>query len=120
MAVAAAPSVKPYDLQERTALFASEIIRFAKRITVNPVNVRLIAQLVGAATSVAANYCEATEAVSRRDYKKSIGICKKEAKETQLFLRMIAVAEEQLKTNASELWQEAHEIHLILCAIYRK
>src|SRR5438874_9921162 len=69
---------KPYDLEERTARFGEAIICFAKKIPQNPVNNRLIGQLVGAATSVGANYCEADEGVSRKDYKKSIGTCKKE------------------------------------------
>lgn len=111
---------KPYDLEERTARFGEAVIRFAKRIPQTPVNNRLIAQLVGAATSVGANYCEADDAVSRKDFKKSIGTCKKEAKETKFFLRMVASAEETLKSEARVLWQEARELHLIFCAIYRK
>src|SRR6266496_1491836 len=63
----------PYDLEERTARFGEAIIRFAKKIPRGPGNNRLIDQLVGAATSVGANYCEADEGVSRKDYKKSIG-----------------------------------------------
>ncbi len=111
---------KPYDLEERTAQFGEAAIRFAKRIPQNPVNNRLISQLVGAATSVGANYCEADEGVSRKDYKVRIGNCKKEARETKFFLRMIAVAEEQLKPEARVLWTEAKELHLIFCALFRK
>jgi four helix bundle protein len=58
---------KPYDLEERTALFGESIIGFAKSIPVNPVTNRLINQLVGAGTSVGANYCEADDAVSKKD-----------------------------------------------------
>src|SRR4051794_6636971 len=53
-----------YDLEERTALFGEAIIRFAKKIPQNPVNNRLVAQLVRAGTSVGANYCEADDGVS--------------------------------------------------------
>src|SRR5438093_6877822 len=60
---------KPYDLKERTALFGEAVIRLAKRMPRNPVNDRLIGQLVGAATSVGANYCEADDGVSRKDFK---------------------------------------------------
>src|SRR6266478_1108615 len=52
---------KPYDLEERTAQFGEAIIRFAKNIPRGPVNNRLIGQLVGAGTSVGANYCEADD-----------------------------------------------------------
>ena len=111
---------KPYDLEERTAQFGEAIIRFAKKIPHNPVNNRLIGQLVGAGTSVGANFCEADDGVSRKDYKNRVGTCKKESRETKFFLRMVAVAEEKLKPEARVLWQEAKELHLIFCAIYRK
>ena len=110
-----------YDLEERTALFGEAIIRFAKKIPQNPVNKRLIDQLgVGAGTSVGANYCEADDGVSKKDFKAKIGTCKKEARETKFFLRMVASAEPDLKPEARPLWQEAKELHLIFCAIWRK
>ena len=106
-----------YDLEERTARFGEAIIRFAKKIPKNAVNNRLIDQLVGAGTSVGANYCEADDAVSKRDLRNKIGTCRKEAK---FFLRMVATAEESLCAEARILWQEAKELHLIFCSIYRK
>src|SRR5437762_277460 len=109
-----------YDLEERTARFGEAIIRFAKNIPQNPVNNRLIDQLVGAGTSIGANYCEADDAVSKRDFRNKIGTCRKEAKETKFFLRMVATAEESLCAEARILWQEAKELHLIFCSIYRK
>ena len=109
-----------YDLEERTARFGEAIIRFAKKIPQNPVNNRLIDQLVGAGTSVGANYCEADDAVSKRDFRNKIGTCRKEAKETKFFLRMVATAEESLCAEARNLWQEAKELHLIFCSIFRK
>ncbi|MEW6304647.1 MAG: four helix bundle protein [Verrucomicrobiota bacterium] len=109
-----------YDLEERTALFGEAIIRFAKKIPQNPVNNRLIDQLVGAGTSIGANYCEADDAVSKKEFKNKIGTCKKESRETKYFLRMVAVAEEHLKPEARVLWQEAKELHLIFSAIWRK
>ena len=116
-AVAAKPV---YDLEERTARFGESVIRFAKKIPPGPVTSRLIDQLVGAATSVGANYAEADDGVSRNDFRHRIGICRKEARETKHFLRMVAVAEESLKPEARILWQEAKELHLIFCAIWRK
>jgi len=109
-----------YDLEERTALFGEAVIRFAKKIPQNAVNNRLIDQLVGAGTSVGANYCEADDGVSRKDFKNKIGTCKKEARETKFFLRMVASAEPDLKAEARVLWQEAKELHLIFSAIWRK
>ena len=83
------------DLGERTAQFGEAIIRFAKKIPQNPVNNRLIDQLVGAGTSVGANFCEADNSVSGKDFKQRIGTCRKESKETMFFLRMVATAEEE-------------------------
>ena len=81
---------------------------------------RLIEQLVGAGTSVGANYCEADDGVSRKDFKNKIGTCRKEARETKFFLRMVATAEPGLKPEARGLWQEAKELHLIFSKIWRK
>lgn len=114
------PNRKPYDLEERAAQFGEGIIRFAKKIPHSPVNNRLINQLVGAATSIGANFCEADEGVSGKDFRHRISTCKKEARETKFFLRMIAAAEPGLGEEARELWREAKQLHLIFCAIYRK
>ena len=76
-----------YDLEERTARFGEAIIDFAKTIPQNPVTNRIIGQLVGAATSVGANYVEADDAVSKKEFLKNIGTCRKEARETKHFLR---------------------------------
>ncbi len=108
------------NLMERTAKFGEAVIRFAKRIPQSPVNNRLITQLVGAGTSVGANYCEADDAVSGKDYKKSIGICRKESKESMFFLRMIATADESLTEEARVIWREAKELNLIFGSIWRK
>ena len=110
----------PRDLMERTAQFGEAIIRFAKKIPHAPENTRLINQLVGAGTSVGANYCEADDSVSGKDFKKSIGTCRKESKETMFFLRMIGTSEEGLKEEARKLWREAKELNLIFGAIWRK
>jgi four helix bundle protein len=108
-----------YDLEERTARFGETIIRFAKKIPRSQVNNRLIDQLVGAGTSVGANYCEADDGVSRPDFKHRIGTCRKEARETKFFLRMVAVAEPDLKSEAREIWREAHALHRIFSRIWR-
>jgi four helix bundle protein len=108
---------------ERVAVFGENIIRFAKRIPRgpnHPENNRLIDQLVGAGTSVGANYCEADDAVSGKDFKNKIGICRKESKETMFFLRMVAASENVLTDEARELWREAKELNLIFGSIWRK
>jgi four helix bundle protein len=85
----------PFDLLERTAIFGENIIRFSKKIPRDPGNNRLIDQLVGSATSVGANYCEANEGVSKKDFRHPISRSVKEAKETKFFLRMVVASEPQ-------------------------
>ncbi len=108
-----------YDLEERTATFGEAIIAFAKSVPLSPVTNRLVDQLVGAGTSVGANYCEADDAVSKKDFRHKISICKKEARETKFFVRMIVKAVPELREAAKPLWQEAKELHLIFAKIYR-
>ena len=114
------PEMKPvYDLEERTARFGEAVIDFAKAIPQNAVTNRLISQLVGAATSVGANYVEADDAVSKKEFLKSIGTCRKEARETKHFLRMAVRSVPELKQQARKLWMEARELHLIFSKIWR-
>ena len=109
-----------YDLEERTAKFGEEIIKFAKKIPINPVTIRIIPQLVTAGTSIGANYGEADDAESSKDFKHKIGICKKESREVKHWLRIIVVACPELKDEARKLWQEAKELNLIFNSINNK
>lgn len=110
----------PWDLFDRTAAFGEQVVRFSKRIPRDPTNNRLIDQLVGAATSVGANYCEANECVSTKDFKFSISRCVKEAKETKFFLRMVVAAEPSLADDARPLYREAHELLCIFASMRKK
>jgi four helix bundle protein len=110
---------RTYDLEERTARFGEAIIDFANIIPPTSVTRPLIEQLVGCGTSVGANYCEADDAVSKKEFRLRCGTCKKEARETKYFLRMIVRAVPQLKSQARLLWQEAKELHLIFAKIWR-
>jgi|KBSSwiStaDraftv2_1062776.scaffolds.fasta_scaffold47806_2 four helix bundle protein len=110
----------PFDLEERTAVFGEKIVRFSKKIPRDPTNNRLIDQLVGAGTSVGANYCEANDCVSRKDFRYTIKRCLKESKETRFFLRMVASSESGLATEARDLYREATELVRIFASMYRK
>jgi len=93
-----------FDLEDRTARFGEAVVRFAKGIHVNPVTDPLIRQLVRAGTSVGANYCEADDAGSKKEFKYRISICKRESRETKHWLRMIAAAVPEQKTEARIHW----------------
>ena len=113
------PKSKKYDLAERTACFGEDIIDFLKTLPSNPINRPLISQLIRSATSVGANYMEADCADSKKDFRHKIVICKKEAKETLHWLRMIARAEHNKKEVCRKFYKEAHELVLIFSAILK-
>lgn len=109
-----------FDLEERTAKFGEEVIKLAKKIPENAVNRPIISQFVRSGTAIGANYCEADDAESKKDFKHKIGICKKESRETKHWLRMLAVASSELKDEIKKLWIEAKELNLIFNAINNK
>ena len=106
-------SSKPYDLEERTKQFAQAVITMAKTIPTTPITSRILEQLIGAAGSIGANYCEATEAESKRDFIHKIGICKKETKETHYWLTLLTHAYPQRTNEIQPLQKESHELLLI-------
>jgi four helix bundle protein len=108
-----------YDLMERTARFGEAVIAFAKRVPVNTVTKPLVTQLVRAGTSPGANYREADDASSKKDFSHKVGICCKESKEARYWLRMIVAAVPELADDARPLWQEAKELNLIFGSILR-
>ncbi|MEK7559803.1 MAG: four helix bundle protein [Patescibacteria group bacterium] len=112
--------INKFNLEERTAKFGEAVIKFANKIPKNVMTSPLINQLVKSGTSVGANYCEADDAESKSDFKHKIGICKKEARESKHWFRMISVAVPELTDESRILWQEAKELNLIFNAITKK
>lgn len=114
------PGLHPFDLEERTAKFGEEVVRFTKKIPQGPTNNRLIDQIVGAGTSVGANFCEASDSVSKKDFRYTVKRCIKEAKEARFFLRMIVASEPSLHEEARRLYREGTEIVRILATMHGK
>lgn len=106
-----------FDLEERTAVFSRGVIQLVKKAPKDLVTIPIISQLVRSATSIGANYCEANNAESRKDFLHKIGICKKEAKETKYWIDLLAESVPELETETKTLWQEAKELNLIFSAI---
>ncbi len=111
------PNAQKYDLEERTARFGEDIIEFVKSLKQDVINIPLINQLIRSATSVGANYMEADGAESKKDFQHKIALCKKEAKETRHWLRMLAKANPVKKADCLKLWKEVQELTLIFSAI---
>jgi len=109
-----------YDLEERTAKFGENIIAFAENLKENTINKPLISQLIRSATSIGANYMEANQASSKRDFKNKIHICRKESNETKHWLRMISKANPDKNEDCRKLWKESHELTLIFARIATK
>jgi four helix bundle protein len=102
-----------YNLEERTANFGIEIIRFSKTVPLTVISRPIISQIVRSGTSIGANYCEANNASSKKDFKNKIFICKKECQETKHWLRMASEIAPDKKEKIRKLWKECQELTLI-------
>jgi len=113
-------SPKKYDLNERTLEFGKRIIRLAKTLAKNPINLVLVSQIVRSGTSVGANYREANETKTKKDFLFRMRICLKEAKETDYWLNIIIEANPHLEKRIQPLAQEAIELVKIFASIILK
>ncbi len=109
-----------YNLNKRTINFSKNILDFCKNLNNNQITKPLILQLIRSATSIGANYMEADEACSKKDFINKIFISIKETKETKYWLEIIAHTVPEIKEQARYLWREAHELNLIFATIIRK
>ena len=110
-----------YDLEERTYQFAKDVRFFVKTLPKTIANIEDGRQLIKASGSVGANYIEANEALSKKDFKMRIKICRKEAKESAYWLRLINETN-NLKNLDDLLYliQEANELKKIFSSILEK
>ena len=110
---------KRFDLEDRTFAFAKRIRKFVRDLNKTIGNVEDARQLIRASGSVGANYIEANEAFSKKDFVLRIKICRKEAKESRYFLRLLDI-DAAISGERDVLVQEAHELVNIFGAIVRK
>jgi len=112
---------KQYDLEDRTLAFARDVRTFVKGLKRTIANIEDGKQLVKASGSVGANYIEANEALSKKDFLMRIRISKKESKESRYWLRLVDTCDDsKQETRRQELIQEATELMSIFAAIVRK
>ncbi len=110
-----------YDLEERTFQFAKNVRNFVKTLPKTIANIEDTRQLIRSSGSVGANYREANESLSKKDFLLRIKISRKESKESEYFLRLINETNDlPNKNEASRLIQEAIELKKILSAILEK
>ncbi len=112
---------RQFNLEDRTYEFAKDVRAFVKKLPHTLANIEDARQLVNASGSVGANYIEANESLSKKDFIVRTKICRKEAKESRYWLRLIYTAEKQdLEAGRIALVQEAAELTSIFGAIVRK
>jgi len=112
---------KQYDLEDRTFKFAKNIALYIKQLPKNICNLEYGKQVVGASGSVGANYIEANEALSKKDFLMRIKICRKEAKESAYWLGLIVETnDEKYKQEGKKLLNEATELKKIFSSILTK
>jgi four helix bundle protein len=112
---------KQYDLEDRTFQFAKNIALYVKQLPKNISNLKYGKQVVRASGSVGANYIEANEALSKKDFIMRIKICRKESKESAYWLRLIVETnDEKYKQEGIRLFNEAIELKKIFSSILVK
>ena len=108
-----------FDLAERTVTYGKAAIRFVRKLPMDAVSAPLIRQYVRSATSLGANYGEADEAGSKKEFRYRISLCCRESRECKHWIQMLSVACPDCKEDARPLWQEANELCRIFAAIHR-
>lgn len=112
---------KQYDLEDRTLQFAKDCRALVKRLTKTISNIEDGKQLIRSSGSVGANYIEANEAFSKKDFVMRIKICRKEAKESAYWLKLVDTSETQvLENERNRLLNEAVELTRIFGSIVTK
>ena len=112
---------KQYDLEGRALEFARAVRRFVKKLPRSISNIEDAKQVVRSSGSVGANYIEANESLSKKDFVMRVKISRKESKESSYWLQLIDVnGSEALEKERRNLLQESTELMKILSAIMRK
>ena len=111
----------PYDLEERTYVFARRVRAFVKTLPRTICNTEDVKQLARSSGSVGANYIEANEALGKKDFRMHLRISRKESKETRYWLRLLDTqADPALDSERDKLVQESTELMNIFGAILKK
>lgn len=114
------PNAKRYDLEERTLKFSRDIRNFIKLLAKDIASFEDAKQLVRSSGSVGANYIEANESLSKKDFVMRIMICRKEAKESEYWLNLIEVDNINLKKTKASLIDEVTQLRKIFGSILEK
>ncbi len=111
---------KRYDLEDRTLEFGKRVLRLSKALPKNTINFKLIDQFVRSGTSMGANYREANETETKKDFKFRMRICRKEGKETIYWINLIVEANPEFEKRVQSLLEENYELVKIFASILEK
>jgi four helix bundle protein len=111
---------KPFDLEERTYKYSKDVFSFVKSCPKTVVNTEIVHQLVRSAGSVGANYIEAREALSKKDFALRVKICRKETKESAYWLRLLEIKSTDDEKSRQSLLSETNELLRIFASIVEK
>jgi four helix bundle protein len=114
-------NLKRYDLEDRTLVFAKKVRGFVKKLPKITANTEDGKQLIRASGSIGSNYIEANESLGKKDFLMRIKICRKEAKESRYWLKLVDTESKvDLEKERKELEKEATELMNIFGSILRK
>jgi|SRR3989344_1625393 len=111
---------KVYDLEDRTLEYGKRIIHLCRSLSKDSINNSICSQLIRSGTSLGANYREANETATKKDFAYRMRICRKEAKETVYWLQLVIEANPSLEKRISPLLKETIELIKIFAAIIEK
>ena len=114
------PKNSNYDLEERTKQFAKRVRSFINSVAKSPSNVEDIKQLIRSSGSIGANYIEANESFSKKDFIMRVKICRKGAKESIYWLDLLEINKPQTDKERQLLIQESTELMKIFGSIVTK
>jgi four helix bundle protein len=110
-------SKRKYDIEDRTLLFSKKCIDICKSILKDPINMEITGQLIRSSTSVGANYREANESITKKNFYHIIGICRREAKESKYWLELLRYANSNHADKITLVIDEAFQLTKIFASI---
>jgi four helix bundle protein len=108
---------KKYDLEDRTLKFAKDCVDLCKLLIRDTINIELVSQLIRASSSIGANYREANDSTTKKDFFHRIGICRREAKESKYWLELLLHSNQKFSTKIEPLVDEALQLARIFASI---
>jgi four helix bundle protein len=110
---------RKYDLEDRTLKFAKDCIDLCKLLIRDTINIELVSQLIRASSSVGANYKEANDSTTKKDFYHRIGICRREAKESKYWLELLLHANQKFREKIEPLVDESLQLARIFASIVK-